>query len=174
VDRVTLGLQDRLIQDTLDARLEVARLIRVHRPKIGFTTAGSGVHPDHKAATDIVTNGIYYARLPKWDELAGSTRLADTEPHEIDRLIFGHCRMEPPWQGFDFAVDISAVHDIKRAAMHVYDSVFSGLQASLLGTYDAEDRYVGSLVGVSYAEAFKARSRLLVESPDIFTRARFG
>jgi hypothetical protein len=48
------------------------------------------------------------------------------------------------------------------------------LQASLLGTYDAEDRYVGSLVGVSYAEAFKARSPLLVESPDIFTRARFG
>ena len=35
-----------------------------------FTIAGAGVHPDHKAVTEIVTHGVFYARLPKWDEVA--------------------------------------------------------------------------------------------------------
>lgn len=62
----------------------------------------------------------------------------------------------------------------KMAAVTAYESVFSGDQASLIDKYSAEDRYVGSLVGVQYAEAFKARSPLLVDSPDVFATSRFG
>jgi len=174
VDRLTLPLQDRLMADTVEARVEVARLIRLHRPRLVFTTAGSGVHPDHRAVTDIVTNAVFYARLPKWNELDAGRRLSDTEPHEIDRLFFGHCRMEPPWERFDFAVDVTAAHAEKIAAVLAYESVFSGDQATLVDKYTAEDRYIGSLVGVQYAEQFRARSPLLVDGPDVFTRARFG
>src|SRR5262245_9777626 len=70
-----------------------------------FTTAGAGVHPDHKALTDIVTHGVFYSRLPKWDEVPGGEAFEGSEPHEIDRLFFGHCRMEPAWDPFDLAVD---------------------------------------------------------------------
>ena len=94
-DRVTLPLRDRLIEDTVPARLAVARLIRLHKPSLVFATQGSGVHPDHKAATEIVVNGVFYARLPKWGEIPGAEVLDDTQPHEILRLFFGHCRMEP-------------------------------------------------------------------------------
>lgn len=174
VERTTLPLNDRLIRDSIEARLEVARLVRNHRPRMVFTTAGSGVHPDHAAVTEIVTGGIFYARLPKWDQVPGGEALKDTEPHEIQRLFFGHCRMEPAWEHFDFAVDVSAVYDRKLAALRVYESVFSGDQASLLDKYETEDRYVGSLVGVKRAEAFRARSPLLVETPDVFARTRFG
>jgi N-acetylglucosamine malate deacetylase 1 len=174
VARTTLMLRDRLIRDSIAARLAVARLIRVHRPRFVFTTSGAGVHPDHAAVTDIVVNGVFYARLPKWDEVDGGAALRDTEPHEIDRLFFGHCRMEPPWNGFDFAVDVTAAYPAKMAAITVYESVFSGDQATLVDKYSAEDRYVGSLVGVQYAEAFKARSPLLVSTPDVFVKARFG
>lgn len=69
VTRVTLSLRDRLIADTVESRLQVARLLRTHRPRSVFTTAGSGVHPDHRAATDIIVHGVFYARLPKWDEV---------------------------------------------------------------------------------------------------------
>jgi bacillithiol biosynthesis deacetylase BshB1 len=174
VQRTTLTLQDRVIRDSVEARLQVARLIRVHRPRTVFTTAGAGVHPDHAAATDIVVNGVFYARLPKWDQLDEGRVLEDTEPHEIERLFFDHCRMEPAWSSFDFAVDVSATYTQKMAAITAYESVFSGDQASLLDKYSAEDRYVGSLVGVQYAEAFKARSPLLVDSPDVFAKSRFG
>ena len=174
VDRVTLGFQDRLIADGVQARLEVARLLRQHRPRTVFTTVGAGVHPDHAAVTEIVVNGVFYARLPKWEDLPDGAALGGTEPHEIDRLFFGHCRMEPAWSGFDFAVDVSATYEQKLEALKAYDAVFSGDQASLIDKYSAEDRYVGSLVGVSYAEAFKARSPLLVESPEVFVKSRFG
>lgn len=173
-DRVVLELRDRLIQDTLPARLAVARLIRMYKPRVIFTTLGSGVHPDHRAVTDIVVSGVFYARLPKWEEVADSERIQGTEPHEIQRLFFAHCRMEPPWPAFDFAVDVTGNYEKKMAALREYEAVFSGDQATLLDKYTAEDRYVGSLVGVQYAEAFKARSPLLVSDPEVFAASRFG
>ena len=174
VERTILTLQDRLITDSVEARLQVALLLREHRPQMVFTTAGAGVHPDHKAVTEIVTHGVFYSRLPKWDEIPGGECLKDTEPHEIQRLFFGHCRMEPAWDRFDFAVDVSDVYDSKLAALRSYESVFSGSQATLLDKYNAEDRYVGSLVGVQFAEAFRSRSPLLVAGPEVFLKTRFG
>lgn len=174
VERTTLGLQDRMIVDTIDARLAVAQLLRAHRPRWVFTTEGCSVHPDHGAATDIAVGAVFYARLPKWEEVPGGERLADTAPHEVERLFFGHCRMEAPWPRFDFAIDVSEVYDRKAAALAAYESVFSGGQAELLDRYGAEDRYVGALVGVRYAEAFRARSPLLVADPSVFLPARFG
>ncbi len=174
VDRLILGFQDRLIEDSLEARLDVAALIRRYRPRYVFTTEGEGVHPDHKVITDIVVNAVFFARLPKWDEVPGAETLADTGVHEIERLFFGHCRMEAPWDRFDFAVDVSEVYEHKLASLAAYESVFSGDQATLLERYSAEDRYVGSLVGVRYAEAFRARSPLLVQDPTVFAKVRFG
>jgi LmbE family N-acetylglucosaminyl deacetylase len=174
VDRCTLELRDRLIRDTADTRLAVARLIRIHKPRLVFSTAGSGIHPDHRAVTDIVVNGVFYARLAKWDALPEGQALADTSPHEIQRLFFGHCRMELAWPSFDFAVDVTDVYARKLDALQTYESVFSGPQADLLEKYTAEDRYVGGLVGVRYAEAFKARSPLLVADPEAFAASRFG
>ncbi|MEZ5417080.1 MAG: PIG-L family deacetylase [Vicinamibacterales bacterium] len=173
-DRLTLSLHDRLIADTVEARLQVARLIRQCRPATVLTTLGSGVHPDHQAVTDIVTHGVFYARLPKWDEVPGGEVLAGTDPHEIGRLFYGHCRMEPAWSRFDVAVDVTAEYDRKMAAIRAFESVFSGDHASLVDKYSAEDRYVGSLVGVRYAEPFRARSPLLVESLGVFVPTRFG
>jgi LmbE family N-acetylglucosaminyl deacetylase len=82
--------------------------------------------------------------------------------------------MEPAWDRFDFAVDVSDVYDKKMSAIRVYESVFSGDQATLIDKYNAEDRYIGSLTGVQYAEAFRSRSPLLVNGADIFLRTRFG
>ncbi len=173
-DRLTLGYQDRMIRDTPECRMDVAEQIRRCRPRFVFTSEGCGVHPDHKAVTDIVTNAVFYARLPKWDEVPGGERLAETEPHEIDRLFFGHCRMETPWERFDFAVDVTETYERKLASLAAYEAVFSGDQAELLDRYGAEDRYTGSLLGVGYAEAFKARSPLLLDDPTVIRRVRFG
>jgi LmbE family N-acetylglucosaminyl deacetylase len=174
INRIILEFQDRFVEDSIQARLAVARIIRIHQPLYVFTTDGSGIHPDHKAIKDVVAHGVFYARLPKWEEVPGAEMLNGTDPHEIDRLFFGHCRMEPPWPNFDFAVDVTKTHNRKLEALAAYRSVFSGGQAELLAQYSAEDRFYGSLVGTSYAEAFKARSPLLVEDPSVFLKAHFG
>src|SRR5579884_2694852 len=49
VERLTLGLQDRFLDDTMNTRLRLARLIREHRPRIVFGTGEACVHPDHAA-----------------------------------------------------------------------------------------------------------------------------
>jgi LmbE family N-acetylglucosaminyl deacetylase len=174
VERMVLEEKDRLLHDSVALRLSIARLIRLHRPRLVFATLGEGVHPDHRAVTDIVINGVFYARLPNWDRVDGGSVLADTQPHEIERLFFSRCRMERPWDGFDFAVDVSEVYERKLAAIGAYESVFQGDQASLVDRYRAEDQYVGSLVGVRFAEPFKSRTPLLVETPAVFMKVRFG
>jgi len=134
-----LDFHDRLIEDTLSTRMAVAALIRRHRPRLVFTSHGSGVHPDHKAVTDIVTHAVFYARLSKWDQVPGGEALADTEPHEIDRLFCGHCRMERPWPDVDFAVDVTSAYPRKVEAIDVYRSVFCGPQAARLERFRTED-----------------------------------
>jgi LmbE family N-acetylglucosaminyl deacetylase len=167
-------IDDRLLQDSVPIRLSVAQLIRTHHPRLVFATQGDGVHPDHRALTDIVINGVFYARLPKWGEVEGAELLRGTDPHEIERLFFSRCRMERPWTHFDFAVDVSGVYEKKLQAIGAYESVFQGEQASLVERYRAEDQYVGSLVGVGFAEPFRARSPLLVDTPLAFRGVRFG
>ena len=82
------------------------------------------MHPDHQAVTDIVVNGAFYARLPKWDEVNGAPgAIEGTEPHDIDRLFFARCRMEPAWRSVDFSVDISDAYERKQAAIAAYTSV---------------------------------------------------
>jgi N-acetylglucosamine malate deacetylase 1 len=174
VERWILEEKDRLLQDTIGLRLMVARLIRLHHPRFVFATQGDGVHPDHRALTEIVVNGVFYARLPNWDRVDGGSVLDGTDPHEIERLFFSRCRMERAWTGFDFAVDVSSVYERKLQAIHAYEAVFQGKQAALIDRYRAEDQYVGSLVGVPFAEPFKARTPLLVDSPASFLKVPFG
>src|SRR5690349_5486641 len=167
VDRLTLPGQDRLLMDTLDVRLQVARLIREHRPRWVYGTGDACVHPDHAAATAITRAAVFLARLGQWERVPGPAgeRLADQEPWAIDRLFFPHCKMEPAWAEFAFAVDVSAVYDRKRRALAAYSSIFQVEGDRLLALYEAEDRYYGRMLGVGYAEILRSAAPQLVESP---------
>ncbi|MBX6342489.1 MAG: GlcNAc-PI de-N-acetylase, partial [Thermomicrobiaceae bacterium] len=163
--------QDRLIQDSIPARLAVARVIRERRPRWVFSTAGACVHPDHAAMEGIARAAVFYARLGHWDRVPGGELLARTEPWEVERLFFPHCKMEPAWSEFAFAVDVSDVYPLKREALAQYRSIFRvDEEDRLLSLYEAEDAYLGRVLGVRYAEAFRAQSPLLVADPTVFLR----
>jgi N-acetylglucosamine malate deacetylase 1 len=168
VDRLTLAGQDRLLRDTPEVRLEVARLICTHRPRWVYGTAAACTHPDHAAAGDITRAAVFEARLGQWDRVPGGERMADQEKHAVERLFFPHCKMEPSWGEFAFAVDVSAVYDRKRQALAEYQSVFQAEGDRLLALYEAEDQYYGRLLGVAYAEIFRTATPLLVDDPTIF------
>jgi LmbE family N-acetylglucosaminyl deacetylase len=166
-ERLTLDHQDRFLRDTQELRLEVAGLIRRHRPRTVYATTGATVHPDHVAAGEIVRAAVFLARLDKWEQVPGAEDLAGTEPWAVERLFFPHCKMEPAWADFAFAVDVSAVYERKRAALAEYASIFAPADR-LLALYEAEDQYVGRLLGVTYAEPFRSHSLLLVRAPTVF------
>lgn len=175
-DRLILNEQDRLIQDSIPLRLELARLVREHRPRWVFGTAEACIHPDHAAVEPLVTAAVFYARLKNWDRVPGGGVLADTKPWIIERLYFPHCKMEPAWgQSFDFAVDVSGTYERKKRALAVYRSIFEVDEGDqLLELYEAEDMHMGRLFGVAYAEIFKAHSPLLVNDLTAFKPGLHG
>ncbi|HVA91526.1 MAG TPA: hypothetical protein VNL71_16980 [Chloroflexota bacterium] len=110
--------------------------------------------------------------LPFQDRLLRDTqdaRLAVAVP----RLFFSHCKMEPSWGEFAFAVDVSAVYDRKRAALAAYGSIFAP-NDRLVQLYEAEDQYVWRLLGVAFAESFRSLSPLLVADPTMFLAGIHG
>ena len=174
VERVSLGLQDRLLADTATARLEVARLLRAHRPRWVYGTGEACVHPDHAAAVGLTRAAVFLARLGQWERVPGGERLADSEPWVVERLFLPHCKMEPPWAEFAFAVDVTAEYDRKRRAIGCYRSLFRAEGDRLLARYEAEDQYYGRLLGVGYAEIFRSAAPLLVTDPTVFLPASQG
>ena len=112
---------------------------------------------------------MFYARLQHWERVPGGNALADTAPWVVSRLFFPHCKMEPAWGEFAFAVDVSDTYAVKQRALAEYKSLFRVDEGDqLLELYEAEDLHMGRLFGVAYAEAFKSHSPLLVQDPAVF------
>jgi N-acetylglucosamine malate deacetylase 1 len=174
VERLSLGLQDRLLTDTMETRLQVARLIREHRPRFVYGTSEACVHPDHAATIGLTRAAVFLARLGQWERVPGGEPLTEQEPWVVERLFFPHCKMEPPWGEFAFAVDVSAVYERKRRALAIYQSIFQVKGDRLLALYEAEDQYYGRMLGVAYAEIFRSASPLLIEDPTVFRPAIHG
>ncbi len=173
--RIFLDQQDRLIADTIPARLALARLIREHRPRLVFATTDACVHPDHAAVGPLTSAAVFYARLGNWERVPGGEALAGSEPWVVQRLFFPHCKMEPAWGEFAFAVDVSDTYALKRQALAEYQSIFRVDEGDrLLELYEAEDAHMGRLFGVAYAEVFKSQSPLLVADPTVFLPALHG
>ena len=168
VERLSLGLQDRFLTDTTETRIQVARFIREHRPGFVYSTGEACVHPDHAAVVGLVRAAVFLARLGQWEHVPGGELLANQNPWVVERLFFPHCKMEPPWTDFAFAVDVSSVYERKRKALAAYQSIFRVKDDRLLALYEAEDQYFGRLLGVAYAEIFRSAAPLLVEDPTVF------
>ncbi|GAC1358279.1 MAG: bacillithiol biosynthesis deacetylase BshB1 [Ktedonobacteraceae bacterium] len=168
VERLSLGLQDRLLTDTLGTRLRVAQLIREHRPRWIYSIGDACIHPDHAVTGTIARAAVFLARLGQWERVPGGERLAGQEAWAIERLFFPHCKMEPAWGDFAFAVDVSSVYERKRQALAVYQSIFLPQNDRLLTLYEAEDQYYGRMLGTAYAEIYRSASPLLVEDPTVF------
>lgn len=175
-DRLILDGQDRFIQDTIPLRLELAQLVRQHQPRWVFGTAEACIHPDHAAVEPLVTAAVFYARLKQWQRVPGGEKLAGSDPWEIERLFFPHCKMEPAWgDSFSFAVDVSDTYERKKEALAVYQSIFTVEEGDrLLSLYEAEDVHMGRIFGVAYAEVFKAHSPLLVDDLTLFKPGLHG
>ncbi len=168
-ERVILDGQDRFITDNIPTRMAIARLIRLHRPRLVFGTAAACVHPDHAAMEPLVAAAVFYARQQNWERVPGGELLADTQPWIVSRLFFPHCKMEPAWGEFAFAVDVSRTYALKKQALSTYKSLFKVDEGDqLLELYEAEDAHMGRLFGIAYAEVFKSHSPLLVDDPGIF------
>lgn len=154
--RENLGLTNRRLEATLDARAKLAEVIRRTRPRWLFAPYWVDSHPDHVAATELVEAARFWAKLTKSD-LAG-------EPHHPERIFyyFGvHINLVAPPA---FVLDISPYWDRKRAAIECYQSQFivgrSSEPPTFLDRWRDQAAYWGGTTGAAYGEPFASREPL--------------
>jgi bacillithiol biosynthesis deacetylase BshB1 len=151
--RENLGLPNRSLEPTIENRALVAGVIRQQRPRWLFAPYWVDAHPDHTAATKLVEDARFWAKLTKTD-LPG-------EPHYPERLYYYYCihlRLAPQPA---FVLDISDQWDAKLAAIRSYESQFLIGQPAepptLMDRLRDEAAYWGGKIGTRHGEPYASR-----------------
>jgi len=163
--RENLGLPNRSLQPTLEARHKLAGVIRKVRPRWLFAPYWSDAHPDHVAATSLVEAARFWAKLTKSD-IPG-------EPHHPQRIYNYYCVHLKQHPQPAFVLDISPYWPTKIASIRCYESQFiTGRPVpqsetdppTFLDQLEYEAAYWGRTIGVRYGEPFTCREPIGLES----------
>ncbi|MBX3433551.1 MAG: bacillithiol biosynthesis deacetylase BshB1 [Pirellulales bacterium] len=154
--RGNLGLPNRSLQPTLEARAQLAGVIRQQCPRWLLAPYWVDAHPDHVAAIELVEAARFWAKLTKTD-LPG-------EPHHPERIYNYYCVHLKLAPRPAFVLDISDVWEQKAAAIAAYQSQFvTGRPVdspTFLERLRDEAAYWGKTIGVRYGEPFTCREPL--------------
>ncbi len=100
--RLQLGLPNRRLFDTFEARVALGKVFRRYRPRLvsGFGEKTPLASPDHFQAMQITDAGIFYSRLTKWDQHFDGLPVHTVPPICITRwrsVRLEHRREPAPW-----------------------------------------------------------------------------
>ena len=158
--RQNLGLPNRSLEPSLNARAMLAGVIRETRPRWLFAPYWEDAHPDHVAATQLAEAARFWAKLTKTD-LPG-------KPHHPERIYYYYCihlrlAVQPA-----FIVDISDFWERKLAAIRAYDSQFivgrPTEPPTMLDRFRDEAANWGRLIQRPFGEPFTTREPLGLKS----------
>ena len=143
--RQNLGLPNRSLEPTLDARAKLAGVIRHTRPRWLFAPYWVDAHPDHVAATKLVDDARFWAKLTKSD-LPGEP----FHPQRIFNYYCVHLKMHPQPA---FVLDISENWGQKEKSILCYESQFvtgrEHMSPSFVEQLRIEAAYWGKSIGCS-------------------------
>jgi bacillithiol biosynthesis deacetylase BshB1 len=158
--RVNLRLPDRAIGSDPDHVRTAAQTIRRARPRTVAIPYWSDRHPDHVAASTLLTNAVFNARLRRYD--------AGADPWSTEWVCYYFINDSVPPS---FVVDVTDVYARKREALachrtqflpQVADAVQTRLTSSLFQQLiESRDAQFGALAGVPFAEGVVVRDPLV-------------
>ncbi|MDA1165984.1 MAG: bacillithiol biosynthesis deacetylase BshB1 [Planctomycetota bacterium] len=160
--RQNLGLPNRQLQHTLEARQKLANVFRTVRPRTILAPYWEDAHPDHVVASELVDAARFWSKLSRTDE-AGQLSLEGERfwPPRIFYYWSIHLRIHPKPA---FVLDISSAIDRKMESVRCYESqVLHGRDAehpTLLDDIRDRARYWGWTIGTAYAEPFACREEI--------------
>jgi len=163
--RENLRLPDREIGKHPDHLTTIAGFVRRHRPRVVAAPYWSDRHPDHGAASALITEGVFNAGLRKYK--------ADGEAWKVEWICYYFINdAEKP----SFVVDVTDYYDRKRKALDCHVTQFQapgpGTAATRLNTplfrqlIESRDAQFGALAGVPWAEGVVVREP--VPRPSLF------
>lgn len=158
--RENLGLPNRSLEPTLEARAKLAGVIREQRPRWLFAPYWVDAHPDHVAATELVEAARFWSKLTKTD-MPGEP----FHPERIYNYYCVHLKLAPQPA---FVLDISEHWEQKLASIRAYKSQFiTGRPTdppTFLDQLRDEAAYWGKTIGTRYGEPFTSREPLGLSS----------
>lgn len=154
--RGNLGLPNRSLVNDLDARRQVASMIRQLRPRVLIAHYWEDAHPDHVAASALVDAARFWAKLSKTD-MPGT-------PHYPAKVLYSpsmHLRLHVKPS---FVLDVTEYYEKKMQALACYHSQFvagrSSTPSTIFEDVMARARYWGWTIGTGYGEPFLAREEV--------------
>ncbi|NTU71661.1 MAG: bacillithiol biosynthesis deacetylase BshB1 [Coriobacteriia bacterium] len=158
--RRTLTQSNRYLFDTVEARTELAEVIRELRPRVLFVPFAQDAHPDHVAASSIAIAARFYSKFTKTD-MAGEPVF----PERVYRYMAVHQRIvtEP-----SFIVDVSEDLETKIAAIEAYESQFrvNPINRGIVDLMRQTAAMWGALGRVDAGEPFFATEPIALSSLD--------
>jgi bacillithiol biosynthesis deacetylase BshB1 len=158
--RTNLRWPDGAMTGTDAQVLDVVRLIRSVRPKTVVLPYGNDRHPDHVAASSVLTRGVFNSGLRRFDPSTPAWRPDWTCYYFINDSV------EP-----SFVIDVSAHYDTKRRALACHASQFRPSESGSVPTrltastfmqlIESRDSHFGAQAGVAYAEGLVVRDPVL-------------
>jgi len=160
VERRTLTQSNRYLFDSVEARMELAEVLREFRPRMMFIPYAEDAHPDHIAASAIAVAARFYAKFTK-THMSGEPFF----PERMYRYMAVHQRIvaQP-----SFIVDVSEDLPTKLAAISAYESQFvaNANNAGIIELMQQTAAMWGALGRVEAGEPFFALEPLALRSLD--------
>ncbi len=177
--RENLALPDAgLLPNDPDQVAAIVAALRRLRPELVVAPWSRERHPDHEAASALVTRAVFLAGLRRWSP--GRPRdpgALDAPPFTPRQVLYYPMRhlAEPT-----FIVDTTEAAERKLAAIRCYASQVGpapGAPETLVGSplsltsIDARDRFYGAQIGVAHGEPFVSPSPVGLVDPVAHFRA---
>ena len=159
--RQALDVPDGAIENTLESRLKIVRILRLLRPRVVILPYWQARHPDHATVATLGYEACFLSGLAKVD-----TGSAPNRPFKIVYASL-YADVRP-----SFIVDITPFIEQRHLALMAYRSQYAN-QAAGSGIFVAEEeirertfaeaRHYGLLAGVRYGEPFVQKEVGLVD-----------
>ena len=169
--RENLELEDGSIENNPGNRLKLISAIRKYTPELIFAPYPRDRHPDHKHASQLVSEASFYSGLTKIITKIGSKK---QKPYRPNRILYymQTYTFEP-----SFITDISNEFETKMKAIRCYASQFYNPESKEPDTFisdkkfieylEARARFYGFQIGARYGEPFFSEEALKLDPSDI-------
>lgn len=169
--RENLEMPDTRLVDSPDARMQIASVIRRHRPAVVLAPFWKDRHPDHAATGKMVRNSLLYCALRN-----------SPDPHPPHKPALFLYYVLHRFQRPDVVVDISTEYAEKLRCLRLHASQFaqtaaqSGVIALGMDDYlfglESRDRFFGSLIGARHGEALVCDGPLSLIQAEMLAKLR--
>ena len=165
--RTILNFENRNLFDSFEARVELAKLFRIHRPKIVLGILGKTpmASPDHWQASQIIDAAVFYSRLTKWEH-----HFDGLETHRIERQAY-YSLLHSEFAATNrnqLVVDISQTIEKKMASIQCYKTQFPPEKQYVVERAESIAKSVGFSAGFAAGEVITSTRAIgstnLVES----------